>query len=125
MSEEIKNNETIEEQTEVKKSVLDNLKGFGKKAVDTVKDGIKYAKENPDVVADKAFKIGAGGVAILTIAAGIKADKKLQRTVYSEDIGECVELKRKLNNDDKKEVDYRVKTGQTKIEALGEMGLIK
>lgn len=124
MSEEIKNNETIENQTE-KMSVIDKVKGFGKKAIDKAKDGIEYAKKNPDIVAEKALAgatvLGTG----LLIAAGVKADKKLQRTVYSEDIGECVELKRKLNNKDKIEVDYRTKTGQTKIEALNDMGLIK
>lgn len=124
MSEEIKNNETIENQTE-KTSVIDKVKGFGKKAIDKAKDGIEYAKKNPDIVAEKALAgatvLGTG----LLIVAGVKADKKLQRTVYSEDIGECVELKRKLNNKDKIEVDYRTKTGQTKIEALNDMGLIK
>ena len=44
---------------------------------------------------------------------------------YSSDIDEAIELKRKLKNKDLVELDYRVKTGQTKIEALNDMDLIK
>lgn len=131
--EEMNSKETIEttaefveeEKVEKKPTVLDKAKGLVKQGLDKAKDGVEYAKNNPDKVVEKglgaAAVIGTG----LLVIAGIKADNKLQRTVYSDDIDECVELKKKLTNKDKTELDYRVKNGQTKIEALQSMGLVK
>ena len=121
--EEIRNE--VNESMETKKSWKENLKGFGSKVKDFAKDKIEYAKENPEEVVQGVV---AGATAVgtaLLVVAGIKDAKKISRTVYSEDIGECVELNKKLDNDAKKELDYRMSTGQTKIKALTDMGYMK
>lgn len=117
--------EFVEEAVEKKETVIDKAKNLGKQAIDKVKDGVEYVKNNPDKVAENGAKIATGLGAFALIALGISTDKKLSRTVYSEEIGECVELKKKLTNKDKEELDYRMKTGQTKIQALQDMNMIK
>lgn len=117
--------EFVEEAVEKKETVIDKAKNLGKQAIDKVKDGVEYVKNNPDKVAENGVKIATGLGAFALIALGISTDKKLSRTVYSEEIGECVELKKKLTNKDKEELDYRMKTGQTKIQALQDMNMIK
>ena len=100
------------------KETANKVGSFGKKIID-------YAKENP---VDTLVKVGMVLTATVTIVTAISnLDKKSKegKTVFSEDINESVLLKKKLNNSDKIELDYRVKTGQTKIEALNEMGFIK
>lgn len=112
--------------TECKKeSVMDKIKSFGSKGLDKVKKGIEYAKNNPDELVEKTVGVVSTAVIIGCTVAGINDCKKIGRTVYSEDIGETVELKKKLTNDEKIELDYRMKTGQTKIEALRSMDKIK
>lgn len=141
MSEEIKNT-IIDEETEdimkddifddfddfeddKKKSVIDKIKDFGSGAVNKVKETGRWMKDHPDEAIERVTGVATvAGLGILTIA-GIKGAKKLDRMDYSDEIGESVELKRKLKNKDKVELDYRVKTGQTKIEALSDMDLIK
>lgn len=141
MSEEIKNT-IIDEETEdimkddifddfddfeddKKKSVIDKIKDFGSGAVNKAKETGRWMKDHPDEAIERVTGIATvAGLGILTIA-GIKSAKKLDRMDYSDEIGESVELKRKLKNKDKVELDYRVKTGQTKIEALSDMDLIK
>ena len=117
--------EFVEEAVEKKETVIDKAKNLGKQAIDKVKDGVEYVKNNPYKVAENGAKIATGLGAFALIALGISTDKKLSRTVYSEEIGECVELKKKLTNKDKEELDYRMKTGQTKIQALQDMNMIK
>lgn len=117
--------EFVEEAVEKKETVIDKAKNLGKQAIDKVKDGVEYVKNNPDKVAENGAKIATGLGAFALIALGISTDKKLSRTVYSKDIDECVELKKKLTNEDKEQLDYRMRTGQTKIQALQDMNLIK
>lgn len=114
----------FEEENE-KKSVFEKGKDLGKSLFGKVKDGIEYVKENPEEAAEKAFGVAAIGGTVVLVLLGLSSARKLDRTVYSEDIGECVELKKKLTNKDKTELDYRMKTGQTKIEALNDMNLVK
>lgn len=114
-----------EEVVETKKTVLDKIKGLGSAATEKFKDVANYVKEHPDEAAEKAAKgLAAGAVGLLTLVT-ISSVKEAERTTYSEDIGETVRLKKKLTNKDKVELDYRMKTGQTKIEALDDMSLIK
>ena len=123
--EEVEGFDFEEEQVETKKSAIDKIKDFGTGAFDKLKKTGEWIKENPEEAAEKAVSIAAAaGIGILTIA-GIKSAKKLDRMDYSSDIDEAIELKRKLKNKDLVELDYRVKTGQTKIEALNDMDLIK
>lgn len=123
--EEVEGFDFEEEQVETKKSAIDKIKDFGTGAFDKLKKTGEWIKENPEEAAEKAIGIAtAAGIGILTIA-GIKSAKKLDRMDYSSDIDEAIELKRKLKNKDLVELDYRVKTGQTKIEALNDMDLIK
>lgn len=108
-----------------KKSIIDKAKDFGSGAINKVKETGKWIKENPSEAAETAAGIATvAGFGLLTIL-GIQGAKKAERTDYSDEIGESFELKRKLKNKDKVELDYRVKTGQTKIEALNDMNLIK
>ena len=129
MSEQIK--ETIEttgefvEETVQKKSIVEKGKDVGSKVLTWSKDKIDYVKENPTEAFSKIGAAFAVGVGILYTAKAAKDLKDVERTVYSDDIGEGVVLKKKLNNDAKVELDYRMKTGQTKIEALKDMDLIK
>lgn len=123
--EEVEEFDFEEEQVETKKTAIDKIKDFGTGAFDKLKKTGEWIKENPEEAAEKAVGIAtAAGIGILTIA-GIKSAKKLDRMDYSSDIDETIELKRKLKNKDLVELDYRVKTGQTKIEALNDMDLIK
>lgn len=123
--EEVEEFDFEEEQVETKKSAIDKIKNFATGAFDKLKKTDEWIKENPEEAAEKAVSIAAAaGIGILAIA-GIKSAKKLDRMDYSSDIDEAIELKRKLKNKDLVELDYRVKTGQTKIEALNDMDLIK
>lgn len=117
--------EDFEEFEEPKKSIIDKAKDFGSGAINKLKETGKWIKENPSEAAETAAGIATvAGFGLLTIL-GIQGAKKAERTDYSDEIGESFELKRKLKNKDKVELDYRVKTGQTKIEALNDMNLIK
>ena len=110
---------------EEKKSVMDKVKGFGRKVSDKAKSVIDDVKENPGQAAEKAFEVATTAVTVGLIVAGISDAKKRSRTVYSGDIGETVLLKKKLTNKDKIEIDYRMKNGETKIEAMDNLDLIK
>lgn len=126
MNEQVSEAEVIDsEELEVKKSVFQKGKDFGAKLVEKAKDGIEYVKEHPGETLEKASGVAMAAGTVALVALGISKANKIDRTVYSEDIQECVELKKKLNNKDKTELDYRMKTGQTKIEALNDMNLIK
>jgi len=115
--------ETVE--TEQKTSWIEKGKNVGGKVLTWSKDKINYIKENPTEAISKVGAAFAVGVGILYTAKVAKNVNDLEKTVYSDDIGEGVVLKKKLNNDNKVELDYRMKTGQTKIEALKDMDLIK
>lgn len=115
----------FEDFEEPKKSIIDKAKDFGSGAINKVKETGEWIKEHPSEAVDAAAGIATvAGVGLLAIL-GIQGTKKAERMDYSDEIGESVELKRKLKNKDKVELDYRVKTGQTKIEALNDMNLIK
>ena len=106
-------------------TIFEKGKHAGSKVLDCGKRVIEYAKENP---VDTLVKVGTVLTAVVTIVTAVNnLDKKSKenKTVFSDDINENVLLKKKLSNSDKVELDYRVKTGQTKIEALNEMGFIK
>ena len=128
MSEIIKDTiDTTGEFVEVEKktSLLEKGKDVGSKVLTWSKDKVEKIKEDPAEAFGKLAVISsvvAGAVLTLKTAKDIK---DLDRTVYSEEINEGVVLKKKLNNDAKVELDYRMKTGQTKIEALKDMDLIK
>lgn len=116
---EIKNEEMTKE------SVFDKAKALGKKGLDKVKDGFNYVMENPEECADKAIAGITTAFVLGCAVVGIADAKKARRSVYSRNIGESIELKHKLTNQEKVEIDQRMKNGQTKIEAVREMGLIK
>ena len=126
--EEIRNEveETVEVKVEDKKSLIEGIKGIGKKGLDFVKDKAAYCKEHPDEAFNAAVTTAGVVGAVLLTAAGVKEKHKIERSVYSEEIGESVELKKKLNNNDLVELDHRMKyDNQTKIEALRSMGKVK
>ena len=115
----------FEDFEEPKKSIIDKAKDFGSSAINKVKETGEWIKEHPSEAAEAAGGIATvAGVGLLAIL-GIQGAKKAERMDFSDEIGESIELKRKLKNKDKVELDYRVKTGQTKIEALNDMNLIK
>ena len=112
-------------EVEKKTSLLEKGKDVGSKVLTWSKGKVEKIKEDPAEAFGKLAVISsvvAGAVLTLKTAKDIK---DLDRTVYSEEINEGVVLKKKLNNDAKVELDYRMKTGQTKIEALKDMDLIK
>lgn len=126
VTEEIEVEVVCDEQKEVKdNSVKGKILGVVKGAKDKVSDGINWVKENPDEAAMGAYAAASIGITGLLVALGIKANNEAKNTVYSDDIDEFVKLNKELSNSDKVELDYRVKTGQTKIEALNDMGYIK
>lgn len=126
VNEEIEVEVVCDEQKEVKdNSVKGKILGVVKGAKDKISDGIDWVKENPDEAAVGAYTAASVGITALLVALGIKANNDAKKTVYSDDIDEFVKLNKELSNKDKVELDYRVKTGQTKIEALNDMGYIK
>lgn len=100
------------------KDAANKVGSIGKRIID-------YAKENPVDTLVKVGTVLTAAVTIMTAVSNIDKKSKESKTVFSDDIKESLLLKRKLSNSDKVELDYRVKTGQTKIEALNEMGFIK
>lgn len=115
--------ETVE--TEQKTSWIEKGKNVGGKVLTWGKDKINKVKENPGEAICKLTVFGSCVVGGIIALKTVKDIDNLEKTVYSDDIGEGVILKKKLNNDNKVELDYRMKTGQTKIEALKDMDLIK
>ena len=115
--------ETVE--TEQKTSWIEKGKNVGGKVLTWGKDKINKVKETPGEAIGKLAVFGSCVVGGIIALKTVKDIDNLEKTVYSDDIGEGVILKKKLNNDNKVELDYRMKTGQTKIEALKDMGMIK
>ena len=126
VNEEIEVEVVCDEQKEVKdNSVKGKILGVVKGAKDKISDGINLVKENPDEAVAIGVYVAAVSIpALLAAGLGIKANNEAKKTVYSDDIDEFVKLNKELSNKDKVELDYRVKTGQTKIEALNDMGYI-
>ena len=126
VNEEIEVEVVCDEQKEVKdNSVKGKILGVVKGAKDKISDGIDWVKENPDEAAMGAYAVASTSIAALFVWLGIKANNEAKKTVYSDEIGEFVKLNKELDGNDMVELDYRVKTGQTKIEALNGMGYIK
>lgn len=100
------------------KNAASKVGSVGKRIID-------YAKENPVDTLVKVGTVLTAAVTIMTAVSNIDKKSKEKKTIFSDDIGESLLLKKKLSNSDKVELDYRVKTGQTKVEALNEMGFIK
>lgn len=128
VNEEIKDEEFFDDfevEEPKKQSIFEKGLGFGKSLIGKAKNVVTEIRENPEEAIEKAGAIGTvlaiGGV----IVYSVKQANKIDRTVYSEETGECVELKKKLTNQDKIELDYRMSTGQTKIKALDDMNLVK
>ena len=113
----------VEEATEeVKEAFGQKVKNFGQMALGKAKAGIESVKRDPEKL---VAGIGVAGTAVL-VALGIRAQQKLDRTVYDDETGECVELRRKLKNKDKIELAERMETEDVcKTTALHEMNLIK
>lgn len=113
------------ETEETKTSVFGKIKNFVGSIPEKASKVSRWIGNNPD----EAAAIGTGVLSAIGLGAlGIAAHsgkKKQERTVYSDEIKDTIELKKKLKNKDKVELDYRVKTGQSKIEALDDMGFIK
>lgn len=112
---EVETKETIKEKG---KKVGDKILYYGKNTID-------YIKSDP---VDAIVKVGTALTAVVAIMTAVGTISKISnasKTVHSKEIGEDILLKKKLNNNDKVELDYRMKTGQTKIEALNNMGYIR
>lgn len=121
----MKINEFKEKVNEKRVSVVSKAKELGKAGLEKAKQTGEWIKENPAEAAEAGMYAAIGtAMAVLTGASLIAADKA-KKSVYSEDINMNVELKKKLNNHDKVELDYRMKNGETKIEALRNMNKIK
>lgn len=122
-------NETIETTVdfveEKKEGLIDKTKKVGKKALDWSKDKIDSIKGDPVNSLEKTVKIGLCIAEVYLAYHMTKYCRNLGKMVYSKDIEENVILNKKLTNSNKIELDYRMKTGQTKIEALREMGLLE
>lgn len=110
---------------EPKQSILEKTKNFSKSLIGRAGNVVKQIRENPEEAIENAGKIGTVLAIGGSIVYSLKKADKINRTVYSDEIGECVELNRKLNNEDMVEIDYRMSTGQTKIKALDDMNLVK
>lgn len=118
-------NEMKDQVTEKKETLVEKAKGIGKKVSDKAKQTGKWIKENPSEALQAGY-YAVGGLFIATITAlAVGSANEQAKTVYSKDIGESVKLKKKLNNQDKVELDYRMKNGETKIEALRNMNKVK
>ena len=106
-------------EVEDKKTFMDGVRSFGKSAWNELKKVGKGIVEHPEEALAGA---GVAVLTVLTIASGNKASK----TVYSDDIGETVQLKKKLTNDNKVAIDHLMKEeGLTKIQAMEKLGLLK
>lgn len=109
------------ENEEPKQTWIDKIKAAGGKAVSKVKDTGKWVINHPD----EAVAIGGAVLGAVLVGKTVSSINKVERTVYDDHTGECVELKKKLTNADKVELDQRMSDGETKIEALDRMHKIK
>lgn len=104
-----------EKKTTVKEWFKDKFekgKEFGGKLIDKV-------KEHEEVAV-----VAAEVVAILGLTA--IASNNASKTMYSEELGETVQLKKKLSNEDKVLMDHLMaEEGLTKIQAADKIGRIK
>lgn len=114
-----------EKPVEGKKSFVETVKGFGKSVASKAHDVIDDVRRNPEEAAMKAGVVLTAAGAIALTALGINKATEPSRTVYSPEIDENVVLKKKLKNKHKVELDARMKEGETKVEALNNMKLIK
>lgn len=106
-------------EVEDKKTFMDGVRSLGKKAF----NGLKKVGE--DIVEHPNEALAGAGLAVLTVLT-IASGKKVDKTVYSEDIGETVQVKRKMTNDDKIAIDHLMKEEDlTKIQAMVKLGLVK
>lgn len=117
--------EELMETTEVqekKASFGDKVKDFGGKVWSKTKSVAKSVKDDPEKLLTGLAVAGTG----LLVLVGIKQQKEIERTVYDDEIGECVQLRRKLKNSDKIELARRMdEEDVSKTTALNEMNLIK
>lgn len=80
---------------------------------------VEKAKEHSDVVV-----VAAEIAAIVGLAA--VSSNKASKTMYSEELGETVQLNKKLSNQDKVLMDHLMtEEGLTKIQAADKIGRIK
>lgn len=106
-------------EVEDKKTFMDGVRSLGKKAFNGLKKVGKDITEHPNEA------LAGAGLAVLTVLT-IASGKKVDKTVYSEDIGETVQVKKKLTNDNKIAIDHLMKEEDlTKIQAMEKLGLLK
>lgn len=114
----------FEEELEMKeksKNILDTIKSGLGTVASKVKDAGTWVVNHPE-------EAGAAAAAVFGVGLLAKTASdigKLNRTVYDEHTGESVELKKKLSNKDKIELDERMSEGESKIKALNRMNKIK
>lgn len=108
-----------EEEMKEKKTWFDHLKGIGSGVVGGAKRLGKAIVDNPEGALAAA---GTAALVLLTVSTGSKASK----LAYCDEIGESVELKKKLTNDNKAAIDHLMKSeGMTKLQAMETLGLTK
>lgn len=101
---------------------------FGNKAKDVAVGGVVWVATHPIetaiIVGVSATALRQGRLAI-SKAVELHKDKVDRLTVYCNDVCGRVKLKHELGYRELKELRERMNDGQTKFEALDDMGLIK
>lgn len=114
--------EVTEDVQPEKVSFVTKVKAFGGKCWNKTKSVAKDIKDDPEKLLTAVCVAGTG----LLVAAGIKAQKDMDKMTYDDEIGEVVTLRKKLSNKDKIELARRMdEEDVSKTTALHEMNLIK
>lgn len=109
-------------------TIKEKLNELKFKVINRVKKTVAYVKAHP---AETAAMIALGisavqeGRRVYDRVESAKQDRISRTTVYCNDIQSRVRLKHELDAQENRELRYRMNCGQTKFEALDEMGLIK
>lgn len=113
---------------EKKKSLKEKVMEVKTKVKTKVDGIINFAKNNPMETAALATA-GAGALAsIYKIGRGVASaidNVNSQKQVYCNDIQATVKLRHSLTYSEARELRDRMNAGQTKFEALDQMGLLK
>lgn len=115
--------ETIDERT-----FKEKFKDWKGRVKIKFEDTVKWCKENPIPTAAIATATAATvktGYKIVKAVINATEEKRSRNSVYCNDIQANVRLKHELNYNEARELRDRMDEGQTKFEALDQMGLLK
>ena len=85
----------------------------------------RFCVENKEVVVPMAIAAAGAGKALGKMHAAHREDYTHERRHWDPRAGEYYESRRKLNKHEKLEMDARYRAGESKIQILNDMGLLK